>query len=750
MNHPSFIRLPAALLAAAFLAACGESGTGPDPNRVETVQITPDDPTISVGDDVQLQATPLNSDDEPVSGKTVTWSSSDDDVASVSTSGLVSGEDAGTAEITATVDGKSASVTVTVEALAGAPVVTAVSPATLVPGESATLSGTDLTSTTQVYVNGVRAVVTQAGAGGVQFTVPCVAPGAAAVVARNGAANSPDFAANVNATPSAPMAVGDFRTLSGSPCLQLPAAGAQTYLIGIQSVSEDATSLSSVTFGIDAAGAVADVAASAGAFRSSPVRAAFQPVVAGDADARRLAAHRQAELALRAQDIATTEALMRAGVSPQGTATFKTAGVADVPNVGDLVDMRYPNLDKTNLCEDPFPVTGRVEHVSERAIFVADTANPAGGFTASDYAHFGSVFDDSIYGPQTTYFGSPTDNDDNGRIIVLLTKEVNRRDNILGMVVSVDFFPRTSCPASDEGEIYYGRVPDPNGEFGPAYSLSAARLHVPGLIAHEVTHITQFGRRFAMPNYNGLQALWEMESQATLAEEVIGHRFNVRQSGQNYGFDVAWENCGSDTGVAWYCDKFQDLALYYGFLTGGANPTSVDGAPEQCSFVGRPDQGNDGPCQSQRMIYTGWSFLRWLSDHYGDALGGEGQLHRQLIDNTTSGFTSIARVVGQPIHELLGRWAATLYTDDRFAGVGGTLSLPSWNLYDIEQHLVQSARLDPYDHTFTDASRNASVRGGSSAYFLVSGPRLASAVRATTTTGGTLPVAMRMWVVRVQ
>ncbi|MHB1169301.1 MAG: Ig-like domain-containing protein [Longimicrobiales bacterium] len=747
MNHPSFIRLPAALLAAAFLAACGESGTGPDPNRVETVQITPDDPTISVGDDVQLQATPLNSDDEPVSGKTVTWSSSDDDVASVSTSGLVSGEDAGTAEITATVDGKSASVTVTVEALAGAPVVTAVSPATLVPGESATLTGTDLTSTTQVYVNGVRAVVTQAGAGGVQFTVPCVAPGAAAVVARNGAANSPDFAANVNATPSAPMAVGDFRTLAGSPCLQLPAAGAQTYLIGIQSVSEDATSLSSVTFGIDAAGAVADVAESAGAFRSSPVRAAFQPVVAGDADARRLAAHRQAELALRAQDIATTEALLRTRTGRGGIATFKSSAAGAVPSVGDLIDMRYPDPDG-NLCTDYVPVTGRVAHVSTRAIFVADTANPTGGFTAADYTHFGSVFDDSIYGPQATYFGTPTDHDENERIIVLLTKEVNKRENILGMVVSADFFPRTTCASSDEGEIYYGRVPDPNGDFGAEYSVATARLDVPALIAHEMTHIIQFGRRIEVPGASDYQALWEMESQATLAEEVIGHRFNMRQTGQNYGFDVAWENCQSNaTGIAWYCDKFQDLALYYGFLTA---TTRAPGAPEQCSFVGRPDQGNDGPCISQRMIYTGWSFLRWLSDHYGDALGGEGQLHRQLIDNTTSGFTSIARVVGQPIHELYGRWAATLYTDDRFAGVGGTLSLPSWNLYDIEQHLNQNARLDPYDHTFTDASRNVSVRGGSSAYFLVSGPRLASAVRATTTTGGTLPVAMRMWIVRVQ
>lgn len=753
MNRPSPVRLPVVLLSAALLFACGDSAS-PDTNRVATVTIAPADPALLVGDDLQLTATARNSAGDVVSGKTASWSSSAPTVASVTSGGgLVSGVTAGTAQITATIDGKSATVTATVTAAGVAPTITGVSPSPLVPGSGATLTGSDLTGTTQVWVNGVRAVVSAASAAGVQFTVPCVAPGAAVVVARNGTASSADFAANVNATPSAAMTVGDFQTLSGMPCLQLGASAiGQTYLVGLQSVSEDVSSLTPVTFGIDvAAGAAAATLADAPALlRTGSAFGAVPPVLIGDTDQARWQAHRRAEHTLRARELAQMtprfaegRLAMRTGVA----AYSATAVAAAVPAVGDTLRMRYPNPDG-NLCDDYVPVTGVVRHVSTRGIFVADTANPANGFTAADYQRFGAVLDDSIYGPQATYFGTPTDLDENQRIIVLLTKEVNEREGILGMVVSADLFPRSTCASSDEGEIYYGRVPDPTGAVGAAYTVEAARLDVPALIAHEMTHIIQFGRRLNVTGATQWQALWEMESQATLAEEVIGHRFTGRQTGQNYDFTVAWENCASgSTGIAWYCDKFQDLALYYGFLTATSR---AEGAPEQCSWLGRQDQGNDGPCIHQRMVYTGWSFLRWLSDHYGPALGGEEQLHRQMIDNTRAGFATIVSITGQPIEQLLGRWAATLYTDDRYAGVGGQLTLPSWNLYDVEQHLNTNARLQPYQHAFADAARNVSVRGGSSAYILVSGARAQSAIGMTTQSGAALPAYMRMWVVRVQ
>ncbi|NLR17686.1 hypothetical protein HC026_01995 [Lactobacillus sp. LC28-10] len=83
------------------------------PANVSVTGVTLDNPTLSVGTGAtgQLKATvaPTNATD-----KTVTWSSSDDTVATVDTTGKVTGVKAGTATITATASGKTATSAVTV------------------------------------------------------------------------------------------------------------------------------------------------------------------------------------------------------------------------------------------------------------------------------------------------------------------------------------------------------------------------------------------------------------------------------------------------------------------------------------------------------------------------------------------------------------------------------------------------------------------------------------------------------------
>ena len=84
---------------------------------VDSVAITPLSASAAVGETVQFTATPLDSDGKAVSGKTVTWSSSDLNVASVTESGLATGVGLGTATITATSEGKTgvSAITVTVQ-----------------------------------------------------------------------------------------------------------------------------------------------------------------------------------------------------------------------------------------------------------------------------------------------------------------------------------------------------------------------------------------------------------------------------------------------------------------------------------------------------------------------------------------------------------------------------------------------------------------------------------------------------------
>src|SRR2546430_7071981 len=81
---------------------------------VASVAVNPATPSLAVGGTVQLTATPQDSVGNSLPGRTVTWASSASTVASVSTSGLVTGGVAGTATITATSEGKSGTATVTV------------------------------------------------------------------------------------------------------------------------------------------------------------------------------------------------------------------------------------------------------------------------------------------------------------------------------------------------------------------------------------------------------------------------------------------------------------------------------------------------------------------------------------------------------------------------------------------------------------------------------------------------------------
>ena len=83
---------------------------------VKTIQLSPASTSISVGGIRQFSATPVDSNGVAVEGSSVTWSSSAPSIATVSSTGVVSGVTAGTATITATLDGLSASGTVTVAA----------------------------------------------------------------------------------------------------------------------------------------------------------------------------------------------------------------------------------------------------------------------------------------------------------------------------------------------------------------------------------------------------------------------------------------------------------------------------------------------------------------------------------------------------------------------------------------------------------------------------------------------------------
>jgi alpha-tubulin suppressor-like RCC1 family protein len=98
------------------LAACsGDDGNEPNV-PVATVMVTPSTSHISVGGEVQLQAATLDGNGGTLSGRQITWATSDAAIATVSPSGIVTGVAEGDATITAASEAKTGSAAVTVQA----------------------------------------------------------------------------------------------------------------------------------------------------------------------------------------------------------------------------------------------------------------------------------------------------------------------------------------------------------------------------------------------------------------------------------------------------------------------------------------------------------------------------------------------------------------------------------------------------------------------------------------------------------
>jgi hypothetical protein len=461
--------------------------------------------------------------------------------------------------------------------------------------------------------------------------------------------------------------------------------------------------------------------------------------------------HRGAESLLRGMETR----MLPERPTPTGPAAAPARTVASNVRQGDTLRVTVPDIGSSDFCENGIDITVVVRKVGTSSVWLEDVANPGGGFSDSQFQVLASDFDETILPEISGYFGTPTDVDGNGRIVIVTSQEVNRISDVLGFVAPTDFFPG-QCPASNGGEFYYARAPDPAGTIiGPdgearPYSVEDALTDAPVLLAHETTHIIQFGRRLFLETLYFFQTVWQLEGQATLAEEVTGFRVQSLQPRENLGFDVA-----SDL---WFESGFVDLAVYYGFQSG--TQRSAD-APEGCGWLSRDAAGacqilREGRLEDYRRLPYGvaWSFLRWISDHYHDRFsGGERELHRRMVENPNRGFQTLQEVVGEPVPPMLARWAASLYTDGRLpAGVGDPLlRFPSWDLRGIEEPLVEPAHLQARETGFHTFDLPVTVAAGSSAYVVISGgSRPSHSVRARSESDGFLPGHMQLWMVRLQ
>ena len=114
-GRPRLLTMGLAALAASSWQSCSNESTGPGSSAVASVAVTPAVVTIGPTDTLRLIAVAKDAAGTPLTGRTITWSTSDPSRATVSTSGLVTGVAAGSATISATAEGKAGESAITVK-----------------------------------------------------------------------------------------------------------------------------------------------------------------------------------------------------------------------------------------------------------------------------------------------------------------------------------------------------------------------------------------------------------------------------------------------------------------------------------------------------------------------------------------------------------------------------------------------------------------------------------------------------------
>src|SRR5207244_9050456 len=106
---------------------------------VATVTVSPASASVTVGQTAQLSATAKDAAGNVLSGRAVTWTSSNSGVVTVSGSGLVTGVAAGSATITAASEGQSGTASISVANVPVATVTVSPASASVTVGQTAQL-----------------------------------------------------------------------------------------------------------------------------------------------------------------------------------------------------------------------------------------------------------------------------------------------------------------------------------------------------------------------------------------------------------------------------------------------------------------------------------------------------------------------------------------------------------------------------------------------------------------------------------
>ncbi len=701
---------------------------------VASVAVSPVTASLVVDSTQQLVASTLDASGNALSGRVVSWGTSDFTKATVSSTGLVTAMAAGTTTITATSESSSGTSQITVTNAMPVPVASVtISPPTamLVVGTTQQLAATTLDANGNALSGRVVSWATSDFTKGTVSStglVTAIAAGTTTITAtsesRSGAsqitvANSQS---SCNSTTALQLAVGATRALTPAEmamlCLGGGTSASEYVLIPFNSTNVAASMIQLQITGTNTSaiqpGSLASVQpayAYAGLRKASPAKSfewSFRERERRD---------------LRSAFASTRQPRASVGLTPR-----YLTNIPPNPTVGTIVPINA-NI-SGNTCTDPKQIHGAVVvAVLPHTIVLSDTLSPPGGYTSGEMTAFGQAFETDGYTLDVLNFGAETDIDGNGRIAILFTPGVNVIPGppggfIGGIFAGRDLVSAATCVGSNEGEMFYLPVPDPNRTINGNYSVKAdlARLNL-AVLVHEFQHLINAGRR--MLNAAPYEEVWLNEGLSHIAEELLYYRLSGNQPRSNINLSLVQSSQAQVDAMNAY--QMQNLLRLSRYMS----------SPETNSPISQT-----GSIEMRGAI---WQLLRYAADRKG---GTEQATWSALANSTAAGEANFSAVFGD-IMTTSRDWAVAQFVDDAGLNFSPNYASPSWNFRSIMPS-INGGRFPLLTRPLLGAPVDITLSGGGTAYVRF---RVAASVPATiaaASSGQAVPSAVDFVLMRTQ
>lgn len=416
----------------------------------------------------------------------------------------------------------------------------------------------------------------------------------------------------------------------------------------------------------------------------------------------------------------------------RGVAEGSARIVAEYQQKADTVsvlvgDFMVFNVSGTSACSVGDNRPAHIKATGQHVIVMEEVGVPSGGFTDAEYQSIAQAFDQQIWPVDTGNFGEPGDIDANGKVIILYTKAVNELTDpgsnsvVAGFFFSRDLFPRAGsptfdpCATSNEAELFYMLVPDPNGEVnGNKRTKDFVFGSTLGTVAHEFQHLINASRRMQKSPFPDFEEDWLDEGLSHIAEELMFYATTDLSVRSDLDADRVFAMSRRTELLAYGVDNLLRLGIHY------EDPSRTN------VFEDRPPLDTRG---------AAWSYLRYVADRHP---GGDQPLWFSLVNANAVGLANVSQAIGASPLTWMRDWGVAAYTDNAVPNVGTDYRLQSWNFRSILPGFQKYDQFPLKTRSLGDGSETLTLAPGASAYLRFGVAPATQAEIRTTSGGGTV------------